>query len=93
MPITTKKPVQNFPKSTIALLPLSTKSSGLEHRPQIQFGRGARTKVATTRRGWYLWKSAQDRMTRRKPIARTFVEGLATYVLEKARARAKAEQV
>lgn len=42
-PIKTKNPVQNRPKSTTALLLLSTKSSGLAHRPQIQFGRGAST--------------------------------------------------
>lgn len=71
IPITTKNPVQNRPKSTIALLPLSTKSSGFEHCPQIQFGKGASTKVATTSSGWYLWKSAQERITRRNPIART----------------------
>jgi len=43
MPINTKKPVTNLPKSTIALPLLSTKSSGFAHLPQIQFGRGART--------------------------------------------------
>lgn len=48
-PITTKKPVQNLPKSTIALPELSIKSSGFAHLPHIQFGRGAITYVATTR--------------------------------------------
>lgn len=42
-PIKTRNPVQNLPKSTTALLELSTKSSGLAQRPQIQFGKGART--------------------------------------------------
>jgi hypothetical protein len=71
-PIKTKNPVQNLPKSTIAFPELSTKSSGLAHRPQIQFGSGARTYVATTRRGRYFWNRAQERITSRKPIARTW---------------------
>jgi len=70
IPMRTKNPVQNFPKSATAF-PLDSKSSGLAHRPQIQFGRGARTYVATTRRGKYCLKSAQERITRRNPIART----------------------
>jgi len=70
-PITTKNPVQNLPKSTTAPLPpLSTKSSGLAHLPQIQLGRGARTKVATTSSGRYCLNKAHERITRRKPIAR-----------------------
>lgn len=71
IPIKTKNPVQNLPKSTTAFPELSIKSSGLAHRPQIQFGSGARTYVATTRRGRYWWKRAQERITRRNPIART----------------------
>ena len=51
-PITTKNPVTNLPKSTSGLPPPSLpKSSGLAHLPQIQFGKGARTKVATTMSG------------------------------------------
>ena len=68
-PMTTRKAVQNRPKSTIALPELSMKSSGFEHRLHIQFGNGARMYVATTRRGRYSCHKAQDRMTRRKPIA------------------------
>jgi len=70
-PINTKNPVQNFPKSRMAFPPLSTKSSGLAHRPHIQFGNGARTYVKTTRRGRYCFQSAHDKITRRKPTART----------------------
>ena len=75
-PITTKNPVQNFPKSTTAFPLLSTKSSGLAHRPQIQLGSGANTYVATTSNGRYCLKSAQDRITRRKPIARTYFQSV-----------------
>jgi hypothetical protein len=42
-PITTRNPVQNLPKSMTAFPALSMKSSGFEHRPQIQFGSGAIT--------------------------------------------------
>jgi hypothetical protein len=42
-PITTRNPVQNLPKSITAFPALSMKSSGFEHRPQIQFGSGAIT--------------------------------------------------
>lgn len=72
-PINTRNPVQNFPKSRMAFPPLSTKSSGFAHRPQIQFGKGARTYVKTTRRGRYCFQSAQDRITRRKPTASTWL--------------------
>lgn len=67
----TKNPVQNRPKSTTAFPLDSTKSSGLAHRPQIQFGSGASTNVATTSKGRYCLKRAQERMTRRKPMAST----------------------
>jgi len=70
-PINTKNPVQNFPKSRMAFPPLSSKSSGLAHRPQIQFGNGARTYVKTTRRGRYCFQSAHDRITSRNPTAST----------------------
>jgi hypothetical protein len=50
IPITTKKPVRNLPKSITPDPLLSIKSSGLLACPQIQFGRGAITYVATTRR-------------------------------------------
>ena len=50
IPMTTKKPVQNLPKSTAALPALSMKSSGFAHLPHIQFGRGAMQYVATTKR-------------------------------------------
>lgn len=43
IPINTKNPVIKRPKSTAALPELSIKSSGLAHRAQIQFGRGAIT--------------------------------------------------
>lgn len=43
MPIMTKNPVKNRPTSTMAAPALSTKSSGLAHRPQIQLGMGATT--------------------------------------------------
>lgn len=49
-PITTKKPVQNLPKSTTALPALSMKSSGFAHFPHMKFGNGAMTYVATTSR-------------------------------------------
>ena len=71
IPIMTKNPVKKRPTSTIAAPALSTKSSGFAHRPQIQFGTGARTYVATTRSGRYELCSAHERMTRRKPSART----------------------
>lgn len=51
MPINTKNPVMNRPKSAAALPELSMKSSGLAHREQIQFGRGATMYVATTIKG------------------------------------------
>jgi hypothetical protein len=51
IPITTRNPVQNLPKSTTAFPALSIKSSGFEHLPHIQLGRGARMYVATTKRG------------------------------------------
>lgn len=73
IPIVTKNPVTNFPKSITAFPPPSLpKSSGFAHRPQIQFGSGASTYVATTRRGKYWFHSAQERITRRKPTARTW---------------------
>lgn len=48
--MTTKKPVKNLPKSTTPLPELSMKSSWLAARPHSQFGSGAITYVATTRR-------------------------------------------
>lgn len=45
------------------------KSSWAAYRAQIAFGNGARTYVATTRRGNQFEKSAHDRMTRRNPHA------------------------
>lgn len=71
IPINTKKPVKKRPKSATALPELSIKSSGLAHRAQIQFGRGAMTYVATTINGRKLCQRAEERMTRRKPMART----------------------
>jgi hypothetical protein len=49
--MTTKKPVRNLPKSTTPLPELSIKSSWFAARPHIQFGSGATTYVAATRRG------------------------------------------
>ena len=49
IPITTKNPVQNLPKSMTALPELSMKSSGFAHRPHMKFGNGAIVYVATTR--------------------------------------------
>lgn len=69
--MTTKKPVKKRPRSRTAAPELSTKSSGLAQRLQIQLGTGAITYVATTSSGKYEWKRAQERMTRRKPSART----------------------
>jgi len=43
IPITTKNPVRNLPKSITPEPLLSMKSSGFEARPQIQFGSGAIT--------------------------------------------------
>lgn len=43
MPMTTKKPVKNRPTSRTAAPELSTKSSGLAQRLQIQLGIGATT--------------------------------------------------
>lgn len=41
MPMTTRKPVQNLPKSRTAFpLPSAPKSSGFAHRPAIQLGTG-----------------------------------------------------
>lgn len=71
MPITTKNPVKNRPRSRTAAPELSTKSSGLAQRLQIQLGIGAITYVPTTNSGKYDEKRAQERMTRRKPTART----------------------
>jgi len=51
IPITTKKPVRNLPKSSTPFPDPSIKSSGLEHRAQTAFGSGARIYVATTKRG------------------------------------------
>lgn len=48
MPMVTRKPVNQRPKSTIALPAVSMKSSGFAHLPQIQFGNGAKTNVAAT---------------------------------------------
>ena len=67
----TRKPVKNRPKSATALPELSMKSSGFAHRAQIQFGTGAMTYVATTINGRKLCQRAEERMTRRKPMART----------------------
>ena len=52
-PITTKNPVRNLPNSTILLVPPSPMKSSLPcpALPQSQLGTGARTYVATTRRG------------------------------------------
>jgi hypothetical protein len=72
--MTTKKPVTNLPKSTIAPAEpelLSMKSSGLAQYPHIMFGSGARIYVATTRTGYGLWKRTLERMMRMKPMART----------------------
>jgi hypothetical protein len=43
MPITTRNPVANRPRSIHALELLSIKSSGLAHLAAIQFGTGAST--------------------------------------------------
>ncbi|KAI0470876.1 hypothetical protein GGR56DRAFT_118147 [Xylariaceae sp. FL0804] len=51
MPMSTRKPVQKRPRSSTALPELSTKSSGLAQREQIQLGSGASTYVATTSSG------------------------------------------
>jgi hypothetical protein len=49
IPITTKNPVRNLPKSTTPFPWLSIKSSWFAARPHNQFGIGAITYVATTR--------------------------------------------
>ena len=73
IPITTNPPVTNFPKSSSAFpAPSPPKSSGFASRPQIKFGKGASTYVATTRSGRYCLSRAQERMTRRKPRASTW---------------------
>lgn len=41
IPVRTKKPVMNRPKSIAEELEPSIKSSGFAHRPQIQLGSGA----------------------------------------------------
>lgn len=61
----------NRPKSASEFPELSIKSSGLAHREQIQLGRGATIYVATTANGRKLCQMAEERMTRRNPIART----------------------
>lgn len=71
MPMTTRNPVQNLPKSITAFPALSIKSSGFAHLAHMKFGNGAITNVATTSNVRKLWKRAALRMTRRKPIART----------------------
>jgi len=71
MPITTRNPVANRPRSIHAPELFSIKSSGLAHLPAIQFGKGAKTYVATTRSVRKLWNKAAERMTRRNPMART----------------------
>jgi len=43
IPVRTRKPVMNRPKSIAELLELSIKSSGFATRPQIQLGSGAMT--------------------------------------------------
>lgn len=43
IPMTTRNPVQKRPRSITPAPELSTKSSGLAHRPQIQLGSGAIT--------------------------------------------------
>ena len=48
MPMTTRNPVQNLPKSITALPALSIKSSGFAHLEHMKFGNGAATNVATT---------------------------------------------
>lgn len=59
------------PKSANELPELSMKSSGFAHRAQIQLGNGATMYVATTINGRKLCQMAEERMTRRKPMART----------------------
>lgn len=71
MPMTTRNPVQNLPKSTTAFPALSIKSSGFAHLEHMKFGKGAVTNVAATSSVRKLWKRAALRMTRRKPMART----------------------
>lgn len=71
IPIKTRNPVMNRPKSASEFPELSIKSSGLAHREQIQLGRGATIYVATTANGRKLCQMAEERMTRRNPIART----------------------
>lgn len=61
----------NRPKSATEFPELSMKSSGLAHREQIQLGSGATMYVATTINGRKLCQMADERMTRRKPTART----------------------
>jgi len=72
MPITTRNPVANLPRSIHALALLSIKSSGFAHLEAIQFGSGANTYVATTSRVRKLWNKAAERITRRNPMARTY---------------------
>lgn len=71
------------PKSTTALPEPSMKSSGLPHRLQIQFGNGAMTYVATTSKGRKLCHSAEERMTRRKPIARICISIVSNHIPSK----------
>ena len=47
------------------------KSSPAAYRAHIAFGNGARTYVATTSKGSQFAKRAHDKITRRKPHART----------------------
>jgi len=48
------------------------KSSCAAYRAHIAFGNGAKTYVATTRRGNQFENSAHDRMTRRNPHANLY---------------------
>lgn len=69
--MTTRNPVENLPRSIHALALLSMKSSGFAHLEAIQFGIGAKTYVATTSSVRKLWNKAAERITRRKPMAKT----------------------
>jgi hypothetical protein len=60
----------NLPKSVYGELPSEAKSS-TPLREQTAFGNGAKTKVRATKSGSQFAHSAQDRMTRRNPKART----------------------
>lgn len=70
-PVITTQDVRKRPKSAAGFVSEPPKSSLLPQCEKMALGSGARTNVSATISGSQFCQSAQERMMRRNPIART----------------------